>query len=136
MARGDMLVKNATVFSGEKEILNRPPYIGVPMTVDFTNVSTVDAATGQKIVKAGTPINGSGVPVSTTPWTGSIGILLNDVLSGYPTGAILKEAYINTTRAQASSGLTYDSKLVTALNNAGCRIAFEEPFVLGAVAEQ
>ena len=37
--------------------------------------------------------------------------------------------YIHTTRAQANSGLTYDAALVTALNSAGCRIAFEEPII-------
>ena len=44
-------------------------------------------------------------------------------------GTILTEAYVHTTRAQNNSGLTYDAALTTALNAAGCRIRFEEPFV-------
>lgn len=134
MARGDMLVENAIAFNGGTEILNRPPYKAVPMTIDFTNVTTVDEMTGKKIVKAGTPIDSNGAPVTTTPWVGSVGILLNDVLESYPTNSVLKEAYINTTRAQESSGLTYDGALVKAMVNAGCRIAFEDPFVLGGLS--
>lgn len=133
MARGDMLVENVTFGSGA-EILNRPPYKARPITLDFTNVTDVDT-NGVKIIKAGTPVNKNGVPVTTTPWTGAIGILLFDVHESRPQGAALYEANINTTRAQANSGLTYDSALVTAMNNAGCRIALEDPIVLGAVAE-
>lgn len=127
MARGDMAVTNVTV-GGAVEILNRKEFEGVSMTLDFTNVSA--NADGEYVVKAGTPINGSGVPVSATPWTGAVGVLLHDVYKERPQGTILTEAYVHTTRAQANCGLTYDAALVTALNAAGCRIRFEEPFVL------
>ncbi len=127
MARGDMAVTKVAI-GGAVEILNRKEFEGVSMTIDFTNVSA-DAA-GEYVVKAGTPINGSGVPVSSTPWTGTVGILLHDVYKERPQGTILTEAYVHTTRAAANSGLTYDAALVTALNAAGCRIRFEEPFVL------
>lgn len=133
MARGDMYIENVDFGTGA-EILNRAPYKAVSMTIDFTNV-TADVNTGEKMVKAGTPINANGVPVSATPWTGSVGILLIDVNEDRPQGAILTDAYINTGRAQMNSGLTYDSKLVTAMNNAGNRIRFEEPNILSAVAE-
>lgn len=128
MARGDMISKNVT-FGAGAEILNRPPYEGVPMTIDFTSVTETDD-TGEKVVKAGTPINKDGVPVSATPWTGSVGILLVDVYEHSPQGTILTEAYIHTGRAQTNSGLTYDSALVTAMNNAGNRIRFEEPLLV------
>lgn len=127
MARGSMAVETTTFGTGA-EILNRPPFKGVSMTIDFTDV-TEDEATGKKIVKAGTPINKDGVPVSATPWTGAVGILLVDVREERPQGTILTEAYIHTGRAQKNSGLTYDGTLVTAMNNAGNRIRFEEPII-------
>lgn len=133
MARGDMLVENATFGTGA-EILNRPPFKGVSMTIDFSTVTATDSSTGQKIVKAGTPIDKDGKPVSATPWTGAVGILLVDVVEGRPNGTILTEAYVHTGRAQRNSGLTYDSALVTAMNNAGNRIRFEEPIITVAVA--
>lgn len=127
MARGDMAVTNVAI-GGAVEILNRKEFEGVSMTLDFTNIDA--SASGEYVVKAGTPINGSGVPVSATPWTGAVGILLHDVYKDRPQGTILTEAYVHTDRAEDNSGLTYDAALVTALNAAGCRIRFEEPFVL------
>lgn len=128
MARGDMKIENAAFGSGA-EILNRPPFKGVSMTIDFENV-TADTTIGKKAVKAGTPIDKDGEPVKTTPWTGAVGILLVDVFEENPQGTILTEAYINTKRAQKNSGLTYDGALVTAMNNAGNRIRFEEPIIV------
>lgn len=132
MARGDMAVETASFGTGT-EILNRPPFKGVSMTIDFTDV-TADEKTGEKIVKAGTPINKDGVPVSTTPWTGAVGILLVDVREKRPQGTILTEAYVHTGRAQKNSGLTYDGALVTAMNSAGNRIRFEDPIVTATAA--
>lgn len=126
MARGDMAVETAS-FGAGTEILNRPPFKGVPMTIDFS--TTTAGSDGKKVVKAGTPIDKDGKPVSATPWTGAVGILLVDVREERPQGTILTEAYINTKRAQKNSGLTYDGALVTAMNNAGNRIRFEEPIV-------
>lgn len=123
MARGDMKIDTLAV-GAEVEVLNRKEFQAVPNTVDFTDVTTT-ADNGEKIVKAGTPVNANGVPVTATPWTGAVGILLHDVYESRPQQAVLKQAYINTTRAQANSGLTYDSALTEALNLAGCRIAFE-----------
>ncbi len=127
MARGSMAVET-TAFGTGAEILNRPPFKGVSMTIDFTDV-TEDEETGKKIVKAGTPISKDGAPVSATPWTGAVGILLVDVREERPQGTILTEAYVHTGRAQKNSGLTYDGALVTAMNNAGNRIRFEEPII-------
>lgn len=127
MARGSMAVET-TAFGTGAEILNRPPFKGVSMTIDFTDV-TEDEETGKKIAKAGTPINKDGVPVSATPWTGAVGILLVDVREERPQGTILTEAYVHTGRAQKNSGLTYDGALVMAMNNAGNRIRFEEPII-------
>ncbi len=128
MARGDMRVETTTFGTGA-EILNRPPFKGVSMTIDFTSVTDEDEQTGEKIVKAGTPIGKDGVPVTATPWTGAAGILLVDVGEDRPQGTIITEAYVHTGRAQKNSGLTYDGALVTAMNNAGNRIRFEEPII-------
>lgn len=127
MARGDMIGEHAA-FGAGAEILNRPNFSGVPMTIDFTNV-TDEGDNGKKVVKAGTPVSGVGVPVTTTPWIGATGILLVDVYEDRPQGTLLTEAYIHTGRAQENSGLTYDGALVTAMNNAGNRIRFEEPII-------
>lgn len=123
MARGDMRIDTLAV-SQEVEILNRKEFQAVPMTVDFTNVSAT-ADNGEKVVRAGTPVSAAGVVVDTTPWTGAVGLLLHDVYESAPQVAMLKVGYVNTARAEANTSLTYDAALTTALNAAGCRIAFE-----------
>lgn len=126
MARGDMAVTKVAV-GGAVEILNRKEFEGVSMTLDFTSVEA--DASGEYVVKAGTPIDADGLAVASTPWTGAVGVLLHDVYKERPQGTILTEAYVHTTRAQTNCGLTYDAALITALNGAGCRIRFEEPII-------
>lgn len=121
MARGDMVFETLSV-SNEIEILNRKEFEAVPMTVDFADVEG-------NVVRAGTPVNKSGVPVTSNPWSGAVGILLHDCYKERPQVAMLKVGYVHTTRAQANSGLTYNATLVTVLNAAGCRIAFEAPII-------
>lgn len=110
MARGDMLFESVDI-GGQVEILNRSPFEGVSMTIDFTSVSTTDPDSGEKVVRAGMPISAAGVEVKTTPWTGAVGILLHDVYESRPQGTILKKAYINKTAAQANASVTYDTTL-------------------------
>ena len=110
MARGDMLFESVDI-GGQVEILNRSPFEGVPMTIDFTSVTTKDDDTGEKVVRAGMPISAVGAEVKTTPWTGAVGILLHDVYESRPQGTILKKAYINKTAAQANASVTYDTTL-------------------------
>lgn len=110
MARGDMLFESVDI-GGQVEILSRSPFEGVPMTIDFTSVDTKDTDTGEKVVYAGTPIDGSGKPQKTAPWTGAVGILLHDVYESRPQGTILKKAYINKTAAEANASVTYDDAL-------------------------
>ena len=110
MARGDMLFESVDI-GGQVEILNRTPFEGVPMTIDFTSVTTTDDDTGEKVVRAGMPISATGTEVKTTPWTGAVGILLHDVYESRPQGTILKKAYINKTTAQANASITYDATL-------------------------
>lgn len=132
MARGDMRIDTLKV-GAEEEILNRKEFQAVANTVDFTDVSDT-ADNGLKVVKAGTPVDKDGKPVKSTPWANAVGILLHDVYEDRPQTAVLKQAYINTTRAQKNSKLTYDGALAAALNLAGCRIVFEEPVVLATGA--
>ena len=132
MARGDMGYDSMDVGLGV-EILNRTKFDGVSMTIDFTSVSDEDTDTGEKYVKAGTPIDKDGNPVKATPWANVVGILLDDVYESRPQGTILKRAYINTKRAQDNSGATYDAALVAVLINAGCNIIFEDPAVVGTI---
>lgn len=127
MARGDMKIDTLAI-TQEIEILNRKEFEAVAMTVDYTGVSAT-APNGDKIVKAGTPVDKDGKVVTSTPWSGAVGILLHDAYESHPQVAMLKVGYVHTGRAQTNSGLTYDAALVTALNSAGCRIAFEEPII-------
>ena len=110
MARGDMGYNSVDVGLGV-EILNRTKFEGVPMTIDFTSVATTDDDTGEKVVRAGMPISAAGAEVKTTPWTGAVGILLDDVYESRPQGTILKKAYINKTAAEANASVTYDTTL-------------------------
>lgn len=93
-------------------ILKRPPFEGIAVTLDFSNVTDTDTATGEKIVKAGTPINLNGVVDNTATVAG---ILLNDVLASNPQATILKKAYLNTSVAQTRSGVTYADAVKSAL---------------------
>lgn len=92
---GKMAVANETI-SGGVEILNRPPYEGVPMTLGDTLFSTSD------VVKAGALIKADGTTASAG--AGAVGILLFDVYKDRPQGTILKKAYVNVTRIKESLG--------------------------------
>lgn len=104
---------SSVTYGADTLILKRPVYEGIPVTLDFTNVTAKDAATGLKVVKAGSPINLTSGVVDNTG-TAS-GILLFDVLENRPQGTILKKAYIDLAKAEASSGLTIDSAVKAAL---------------------
>lgn len=107
----NMQYKDAT-FGGDIQILKRPPFEGIPITLDFTNVTAKDTATGLKVVKAGTPIDEDGVASNDGD---AIGILLWDVLEDRPQGTILKKAYIDLAKAEANCGLTIDAAVKAAL---------------------
>lgn len=95
----------AVAYAGDVEILKRPPFEGIAITLDFSNVEG-------DVVKAGTPISAAGVAANTSS---AIGILLHDVGKERPQGTILKKAYLNTAVAQAHCGLTYDAAVKAAL---------------------
>ena len=99
------------VHGADVQILKRAPFEGVPMTLDFSEVSTT-LDSGKKVVKAGTPIGANGKSDNTAT---VVGILLHDVTADRPQGTLLKKAYINTTVAQKHCGMTYDATVKTAL---------------------
>ena len=99
-----------TSYAGDVQILKREPNEAIPLTLDFSAVTEKDA-NGKKIVKAGTPVNKSGVADNTA----AIGILRFDVTEDRPQGVALKKAYLNTKVAEAHSGVTYDATVKTAL---------------------
>ena len=128
MARdGKMLFESKNI--ANYEILNRSEFEGVAMTIDFTGVATADAD-GAIYIPAGTPVSKLGAPITATPWTGAIGLLLHDVYQDRPQGTVLKKAYINVTRAQAHNGLTYDDDLVAEVAKSGARIVLEDPITV------
>lgn len=107
----NMQYESAT-FGPDALILKRAPFEGVPITLDFTSVTDVDADTGLKVVKAGTPIDADGVVSNDGD---AIGILLFDVLINRPQGTIVKKAYIDEAKAKAHSGVTIASACKAAL---------------------
>lgn len=97
--------------AGDVQILKREPNEAIAMTLDFADVTAKDAS-GKKIVKAGTPIGSNGKVDNTAT---VVGILRFDVTEDRPQGVILKKAYLNTTKAQSHSGITYASGVKSAL---------------------
>lgn len=114
MARGDMKFKSFDIDVSGIEILNREPYEGVPMTIDFTDVNTTDDY-NQKVVRAGSVISTTGTVVMATPWADAAGVLMSDVYESRPQGTVLTKAYINKAKAEANASITYDSALKTVL---------------------
>lgn len=100
-----------TEYVGDVQILNRKPFEAIPMTLNFTSVST-KLSNGKKVVKAGTPIGKTGVADNTGT---VVGILLHDVTEDRPQGTLLKKAYIKTAVAQEHSGVTIEQAVKTAL---------------------
>lgn len=116
---GNMAVKNATFGTGV-EILNRPPYEGVPITLD-------EDAFEKDVVKAGTLITKDGK--IDNEGTEPFGILLSDVYKDRPQGTVLKKAYVNLKRIKESLGQdTYGTMYaaVETLKTKLPRIEFEE----------
>ena len=109
---GKMAVANETI-SGGVEILNRPPYEGVSMTL------ADDAFTeGKDVIKAGSLITKDAK--TATSGADAVGILLFDVYKNRPQGTILKKAYVNVARIKESLG---DSDFTTQYGESGANIS-------------
>ena len=99
-------------FGQNKTILKFFPYQGAACVVETSADYVTATEDGRKIVKAGTPVNKSGVADNTAT---AIGILRFDVTEDRPQGILLKKAYLNTAVAEKHSGVTYDAAVKTAL---------------------
>ena len=64
MAKEMNMQYEKTSYAGDVQILKREPNEAIPLTLDFSTVTEKDA-NGKKIVKAGTPVNKSGVADNT-----------------------------------------------------------------------
>ena len=106
-----------TSYPGDVNILKRPPFEAIPLTLDMLTVSTFNDK-GKKIVRAGSPIDGDGKVANTGD---AVGVLLNDVTEDRPQGKILKKAYIDTETAKDHSGVT----IADAVKSANPMLVFE-----------
>lgn len=94
--------------AGTVEIMASKDFDAVPI-----KVATPSGEGASPIVKAGTPLTAAG---ASTTGSGAIGILLYDVdTTVNPNGAAVVRGIIDSTKAQAHSGVTYASALYTAL---------------------
>lgn len=87
-------------------ILANDHFVSKPITVD----------TSSGTVKAGTPLASDGKAATTTDSvSNAVGVLLHDVDSDDPNGALLVHGFIDTAKAQTHSGVTVDTATKTAL---------------------
>lgn len=99
-----MVMKNTQV-AGTIEILASKDFQAVPIKVATPASGTV--------VKAGTPLTAAG---ASTTGANAVGILLYDVdTSKNPNGAAVVQGILDSTKAQAHSGVTYVDALYAAL---------------------
>lgn len=92
------------------EILKR--HTGAELIVPVT---VANASFTGGVCKAGTPLDASGAIANTASVKG---ILLNDVTSDDPNGALIVAfATINVANAKANSGVTYADAMKSALKN-------------------
>lgn len=90
----------------------------VELLVGLTDMHTltpikVAAPQSGTVVKAGTPLTAAG---ASTTGSGAVGILLYDVDTAInPNGTVVQSGPIDSTKAQAHSGVTYADALATAL---------------------
>lgn len=98
-----------TAIAGGIEILASNDYQAVPIKVATPSGEGVTTT----VVKAGTPLTAAG---ASTTGANAVGVLLYDVdTAENPNGAAVVQGIINSTKAQAHSGVTYASALYTAL---------------------
>ena len=99
------MVMDVTTINGTVEILASKDFQAIPIKVAAPQTGTV--------VKAGTPLTAAG---ASTTGANAVGILLYDVDTAVnPNAAAVVHGIINSTKAQAHSGVTYASALYTAL---------------------
>lgn len=98
-----------TTIAGGVEILASKDFQAIPIKVATPSGEGVTTT----VVKAGTPLTSAG---ASTTGSGAVGVLLYDVDTAVnPNGAAVVQGIIDSTKAQAHSGVTYASALYTAL---------------------
>lgn len=103
------MVMDVTTVAGTVEILASKDFQAIPIKVATPSGEGVTTT----VVKAGTPLTSAG---ASTTGSGAVGILLYDVDTAInPNGAAVVQGIINSTKAQAHSGVTYATALATAL---------------------
>ena len=101
------MIFNENVIAGDVEILASKDYQAIPAKI------AVAGGADSTVVKAGTPILPTGL---STTGSGAIGILLYDVdVAANPNAAVVVQGIIDSTKAQAHSGVTYADGLYSAL---------------------
>lgn len=100
------MVFDVTTVAGTVEILASKDFQAIPIKV-------ADPSGTPGVVKAGTPLTEAG---ESTTGSGAVGILLYDVdTSLNPNGAAVVQGIIDSTKAQAYSGVSYVAALYSAL---------------------
>lgn len=94
---------------------------GVEILVGLTDMHTLTPIkvaaplSGDPVIKAGTPVGADGSAANTAD---AVGILLYDVdTSANPNGTMVQSGPIDSTKAQAHSGVTYAAAMIGALDN-------------------
>lgn len=91
--------------NGRIEILRNDHFVGMPVTLDFSDVATTD--NGLKIVKAGAPLKATEDGYVASNDANAVGILLADVREDRPIGTLIIHGFINKAKAEASYGTAY-----------------------------
>jgi len=103
------MVMDVTTVAGTVEILASKDFQAIPIKVATPSGEGVTTT----VVKAGTPLTAAG---ASTTGSGAAGILLYDVDTAInPNGAAVVQGIIDSTKAQAHSGVTYAAALASAL---------------------
>ena len=102
------MIFNASDVGATVEIL-----VGLTDMHTLTPITVKETGETDTVVKAGTPLTESG---EKTTGAGAFGILLYDVdTSVNPNGTVVQSGPIDSTKAQAHSGVTYAEALFSAL---------------------
>lgn len=94
----------ATPFGNTVIILANDHYVGVAKAITI--------AEGTKVVKAGTPIDDSGTPITTGT---AFGVLMFDVTEDNPNGTVIVHGFIDKKKAQEHSGITYEEATIASM---------------------
>ncbi len=93
--------------TSEVNILKRANCEAIPITVADSVFASADT-----VVKAGTPLGADGTIANNAS---CVGLLLHDVYKNNPNGALLKKAYVDTTKIKESYGSDISAEAIAAV---------------------